>query len=182
MARNRGTGRALSAWLALATLGACGGSEAQQPDRADSVVRSAVLETSGSVSGEFRAVDLADAKLIGRCDADMWANFGISFSAEGWRKVGVTIMSEDEIEPGQVGPIALDWAVVSVTDDQWDSVDFRGPAAFEITLHDAAAPRMSGTVRGKIPGYSGLAGGGKVESDRSIDFEFTFDINAACGV
>ena len=181
----------LPAFVVMLILFACGESEVEQSEseaqRKESnlgAVRSAILKTSGSISGEFSPTDKSNAKIVGRCDPDMFANFGVSFASDGWNSVGVSLMSDDEIKTGQTGSIELDWAYVSFTDDEHNSTEFRGPAEFVIASHDASPPRMTGTLKGALPGYGGLLSTPetKVLPDQSIEFEFTFDINAACGV
>ena len=165
----------------LLTLSACGEGEAQRSASEPSAVRSAVLKTSGSVSGEYSAADASEAKIIGRCDPGTFANFGVRFNpTEGWRMVGVTVMTKDEIKAGQTGPIQLDWAQVSFTDNERNATEFRGPAELVITSHDTKAPRMSGSVKGRLKGYGGMLSE-PVPPDQFIDIDFAFDIDAACG-
>jgi len=167
----------LIVWLAIA---AAGRADAQQSSGDDLMVLSAVLKSSGDVSGEFRPLDQSNAKLQGACNDASFANFGLIYEDKEWRKVSVTVMTKDGITSGQTGPIALDWALVSFMDSQYDATQFRGPAEFVITTHDADAPRMAGTIKGTIPGYGGMLGP-EVLADKSIDFEFTFEIAASCG-
>jgi hypothetical protein len=89
-------------------------------------------------------------------------------------------MTKDGIVSGQTGSIELDWALVSFTDDSYDATQFRGPAEFVIAANDANAPRMTATVKGTLAGYGGLLND-QALADKSIDFEFTFEIAAACG-
>ncbi|MDH3378047.1 MAG: hypothetical protein OEQ39_13965 [Gammaproteobacteria bacterium] len=170
--------------VAIVALSACGNDEAQREqsdDAAVSTVRSALLKTDGFVSGEFRPVDVSKAYLTGNCDPNMFANFGIVFASDTHRQVSVTFMTKDAIASGQVGPVELKWVWIDLTDDADEHTEFRGPGEFEITAHDANTPRMAGTLRGKIPGFSGVFHGSEVLPNESIDVEFTFDLSAACG-
>jgi hypothetical protein len=139
-----------------------------------------VLTTSGDISGDFRPVDISAAQIQGSCNDDAFANFGLIYEAEGWRRVSVTVMTKDGIASGQVGSIGLDWALVSFMDSSYDATQFRGPAEFVIATHDANAPRMTATVKGTLAGYGGLLDD-QALADKTIDFEFTFEIAAACG-
>jgi len=153
---------------------------ARQSTGNDLIVRSAALVTSGEISGEFRPQNLSNAKLQGACNDASFANFGLIYEDKEWRRVSVTVMTSDGIASGQTGPIALDWALVSFMDGQYNATQFRGRADFTITAHDASVPKMSGRIAGTIPGYGGLMGP-EVIADQSIDFEFTFEIAASCG-
>ena len=160
-------------------LSACSNGDTQQTSSDKSVVRVAALTTSGDISGDFRPLSNSEAKVQGGCN-EAFANFGIIYGEKSWRKVAVTVMTEDGMGSSQVGPIALDWALVSFTDNEYDATQFRGPAELVITAHDATAPLIAGTVKGTLPGYGGMLDG-KVLPDKSIDFEFTFEIAVACG-
>lgn len=165
--------------LLFMALTACVIGYTQQASGDVPVVREAVLKTSGEISGEFRPVSNSEAKVQGGCN-ESFANFGVIYENSTWRKVSVTVMTEDGIGLNQVGPIALDWALVSFTDSNYDATQYRGPAEFVIREHDGSAPRMTGTVKGTLAGYGGMLGGA-VSPDQSIEFEFTFDIAVACG-
>jgi len=156
------------------------GSAAAQQKSSDSIVRSATLTTSGEISGDFRPLDIAEAKLQGACNDDAFANFGIIYETDDWRKVSVTIMTDDGIAADQLGPVKLDWALVSFTDSAYDATQFRGPAEFVITKHDKGSPLLAGTVKGTLPAYGGMLGSATL-SEKPIDFEFTFEVAASCG-
>jgi hypothetical protein len=166
--------------IVLTAIAAAGRADAQRSSGGDLMVLSATLKSSGDISGEFRPLDQSNAKLQGACNDASFANFGLIYEDKEWRKVSVTVMTKDGIASGQTGPIALDWALVSFMDSEYTATQFRGPAEFVITTHDAGAPRMAGIIKGTIPGYGGMLGP-EVLADRSIDFEFTFEIAASCG-
>lgn len=170
---------AITPLLVLVALSFWDNGGAQQNSDDKPVVISATLKTSGYISGEFHPVDNAKAQVQGGCN-ESFANFGLIYEDKTWRKVSVTVMTKDGISSSQVGPIALDWALVSFMDSSYDATQFKGPAQFIISKHDAATSRMVGTVKGSLPGYGGLMGG-DVPPDQSIDFEFTFEMIAACG-
>lgn len=153
---------------------------ARQNTGSDPIVRSAALATSGEFSGEFRPLDLSSAKLQGDCSNESFANFGLIYEEKEWRRVSVTIMTRDGIASGQTGPVALDWALVSFMDGQYNATQFKGPAEFTITSHDASVPRMAGKIWGTLLGHGGMMGP-EVIPDKKIEFEFTFEIAASCG-
>lgn len=170
----------------IISLAACDSGDETEPElnqevRNSGPVRSVQLKTSGSIVGEFSPADVSKAKLIGRCDSGGFAVFTILFSpADSWRQLGASIQTKDAIKAGQTGKVEIDWVVLTFTDGNRDATEFRGPAEFLIDLNDNAVSRMSGNLKGQIPGYAGMMATEKVDPTRSIEFEFVFDLNFAC--
>ncbi len=143
-----------------------------------SVVRSAVLETTGAIAGRFVAPADETTVLRGNCPTDMWANFGIQFNHPDYQWLAVTVMTKDPIAAGQTGAIRFDWLDVSFLTRDIDSLFFKGPGTLEITRHDAAPGRrrMTGVMRGE-----GLKGNQEA-AGKSLDARFEFDLNFSCGI
>jgi hypothetical protein len=143
-----------------------------------SVVRSAVLKLSGAIDKKLEAPPDEKSILIGNCSPAMWANFGIQFTPPDYVWVAVAIMTKDPIQPGQTGPVRLDWVDVTLFDNEMKSLQFKGPGSFEIKEHNADPNdrRMVGVIKA-----AGLQGGQDAEG-QIIDAEFDFDINFSCGV
>ena len=184
MKTNRSTFRLTPLYLVLIlTLNACSSDEEVDSQLSQiGPVRSVQLTTTGSIVGNFTPANVSEAKLVMRCDSGGFAVFTMLFSPdEGWRQIGVSVQTKDTIQPGQTGQVDIDWGLVNFSDSNYDATEFRGPAEFIIDSHDIDAPRMSGSMRGHIPGYGGVMATEKIEADRSIEFEFSFDLNAACG-
>lgn len=175
--------------------GAGGGGEAARGDAGDRgaalgpfgpplgglarVVRSAVLTTSGAVSGEFRGSPDDEATgLRGQCDPKMWANFGIDLPPGEYDRLQVTLTSREAIATGAKGTFPLDHLVVEFTTKEMDSLRFRGRGVLELTTHDATPGkrRMVGTMSGK-----GLEGREAAEG-RTLDATLAFDMDFSCGV
>ena len=143
-----------------------------------SIVRSAVLKLHGAINKELAVPQDESSVLIGNCSPDMWANFAIQFSPPDYVWVAVAIMTKDPIQPGQIGPVRLDWVDVSFFDREMHSLQFKGPGSFEIKEHNAdqGNRRMIGAIKA-----TGLEGRQDAEG-QTVDAEFNFDINFSCGV
>lgn len=141
------------------------------------VVRSAVLDTSGAISGRFVAAADPSTVLRGNCPPTMWANFGIQFNHPDYAWIAVTLMSKDPIQPGQTGSIPLDWIDVSFLDREVHSWFFKGKGALEIGRHDSrpGQRRMTAVLSG-----NGLSGSQDAEG-KTLDARFEFDLNFSCG-
>ena len=190
------TNRGIAVWAMLVLAGCGGGSEAKASRSGDSapvaevgpfgpplgglarVVRSAVLQTSGAVAGEFRGSKGDDETgLRGQCNPKMWANFGIDLPPGEFERLQVTLTTRDAIATGATGKLPLDQLVVEFTTKDWDRRRFRGRGVLELTTHDAAPGkrRMVGTMSGK-----GLKGG--EAAGRTLDATLAFDMDFSCGV
>jgi hypothetical protein len=139
------------------------------------VVRSAQLSVSGAVEGRFDAPDNDATFLIGNCDPEVFANFGIQFSPPGYVWVQVSLLG-NPIQPGQTGPVRLDWVQINLVDDE--ALFFKGPGTLKISLHNALVDdrRMQGVIK-----TTGLEGFLDAEG-QTLDAEFEFDMNFSCGV
>lgn len=146
--------------------------------RGASIVRSAELNLSGAITARMIAPEDESTTLTGNCSPDMWANFGIKFNHPGYVWIAVTIMTKDPIQPGQTGPIRLEWVDVSFFTEDMKSLQFRGPGSFEIKEHNASPDnrRMVGVIQA-----NGLEGGQDAKG-KTIDAAFDFDVNFSCGV
>lgn len=173
----------------IISVAGCKGSDSEQRDERNvsetgtamsgaPVVRSAVLKLSGAINKKMEAPRDETSILIGNCSPDMWANFGIQFSPSDYVWVAVTIMTKDPIQPGQTGPVSLDWVEVTLFDKEMTSLQFKGPGNLEIKEHkaDPEERRMVGVINA-----SGLQGGRNAEG-QTINATFDFDINFSCGV
>jgi len=179
----------IAVFLSLFILTGCGSNEVpdDQPDSLTEtgtamagapIVRSARLTLSGALDGVLDAPDNASTVFRGNCPPDMWANFGIQFEHPDYLWVAVSIMTKDPIQPGQVGPVRLDWVDVSLFTKDSKALFFKGSGSFEITLHDpsAASRRMTGLITAsQLTGREGAAG-------KTLDAELAFDVNFSCGV
>ncbi|MBW1955265.1 MAG: hypothetical protein JRI76_02820 [Deltaproteobacteria bacterium] len=143
-----------------------------------SVVRSAVLTVAGAIDARMEAPGDESTRLRGNCPPNMWANFGIQFSHPDYLWVAVTIMTKDAVQPGQTGPVRLDWVDVSFFSKDMKSLFFKGPGTFDISTHHASPEnrRMIGVIKA-----SGLKGRDDSEGE-TLDAEFAFDMNFSCGV
>ena len=167
--------------LLMALVACDNGNEAEPQVNNSGPVRSVHLTTSGSVAGEYSPADVSKTKLVARCNSGGFAIITILFKPDAdWRQVGVSIQTKDAIEEGQTGPVEIDWGLITFTDNNYDATEFRGPAEFVINTNDISLPRISGTMKGHIPGYGGIMATQKVEADRSVEFEFNFDLKFAC--
>lgn len=142
------------------------------------VVRSATLILSGAINTTMEAPRDETTTLVGNCSPDMWANFGIKFNPPGYVWVAVTIMTKDPIQPGQTGPVKLDWVDVTLFTEDMKSLQYKGPGSFEIKQHDAAVDnrRMIGVIQA-----NGMEGKQDAEG-QTLNATFDFDINFSCGI